>query len=330
MHACMHEEETCKLYIVAVDKNTSTRSPADTHRLIIFTMYATRVNPIFSLVVTSLCVTRSQHASFNISYPAVVLRPGVNGNIHVCPTEDVVEATNTQIRQDIRDLINARFETCGGIGWRRFAYLDMTDSTMQCPPGLTETSYSKRTCGIRSSGRCDSTTFPNSGGEYSRVCGRIIGYQYGEPEAFRLGGDDIESLYTDGVSVTHGAAGSRVHIWTFVAGMGTNFSTGQERLCPCDATVVINTVPSFLGDEYFCNSGNHEPNVFRQNVLYPDDPLWDGVGCEPHSTCCTFNNPPFFYKQLPNPTTDDIEVRLCASQRFIDDIPIELIELYVK
>lgn len=59
-------------------------------------------------------------------------------SIDVCPTEDVVEATNIQIKQDIRDLIRARFETCGGIGWRRFAYLNMTDSTMQCPPGFTE------------------------------------------------------------------------------------------------------------------------------------------------------------------------------------------------
>lgn len=296
-------------------------------RLTVSMMYATGINRILCLIVTSLCVAHSQHTSINITYPAVILRPD---NIYVCPSDDVVEATNNQIMQDIRDLISARFETCGGIGWRRFAYLDMTDSTMQCPPGLTETSYSKRTCGIRSGGTCDSTIFTNSGGEYSRVCGRIKRYQYGEPEGFRLGGNDIESLYMDGVSVTHGQPGSREHIWTFVAGMGTNFTTGQNRLCPCDATVPIDTVPSFLNDEYFCSSGNHEPNVFRQNVLYPDDPLWDGVGCEPHSTCCTFNNPPFFYQQLPNPTTDDIEVRLCASQRFIDDIPIELIELYVK
>ena len=166
-------------------------------------MYATRVNAILCLVITSLSVAYNQHTSINISYPAVVLQPAVGDNINVYPTEDVVEATNIQIKQDIRDLIRARFETCGGIGWRHFAYLNMTDSTMQCPPGFTETSYSKRTCGIRPGSRCDSTTFTNSGGEYSWVCGRIKGYQYGEPEAFSPGGNDIESLYMDSVSVTH-------------------------------------------------------------------------------------------------------------------------------
>ena len=145
-------------------------------------MYATRINHILYLVASSLCVAHSQHTSISITYPAVVLQ---TDNTYVCPSEDVVEATNNQIMQDIRDLISARFETCGGIGWRHFAYLDMTDSTMQCPPGLTETSYSKRTCGIRSCNTCDSTVFTNSGGEYSRVCGRIKRYQYGEPKAFR-------------------------------------------------------------------------------------------------------------------------------------------------
>ena len=72
--------------------------------------------------------------------------------------------------------------SCGGIGWRRVVYLDMTDSSTTCPSGWQLTGYSKRTCGTVStiSFTCDSATFPVSGGEYTRVCGRIKAYQWGK------------------------------------------------------------------------------------------------------------------------------------------------------
>ena len=64
-------------------------------------------------------------------------------------------------------------------------------------------------------------------------------------------------------------------------------------------------------------------------VLYSSDVLWDGQGCTANSTC-QFNNPPWFTKNLPSATTDDIELRLCTnSQLAVDDVPIEFIELYV-
>ena len=65
------------------------------------------------------------------------------------------------------------------------AELDMTNSSHQCPSGLMErTDSGKRTC-VRSesSGGCSSINFITPGVEYSNVCGRVIGYQYGTPEA---------------------------------------------------------------------------------------------------------------------------------------------------
>ena len=67
-----------------------------------------------------------------------------------------------------------------------------------------------------------------------------------------------------------------------------------------------------------------------QVVFYPNDPLWDGQGCGT-STCCTFSNPPWFCKQLPQATTDDIEIRLCGTYYESvtqEDTPIELMEIY--
>ena len=82
-----------------------------------------------------------------------------------------------------------------------------------------------------------------------------------------------------------------------------------------------------MGEDYFCESG--VSSGFPGPILYSDDPLWDGDGCISSSTCCEFNNPPYFTKQLTRPTTDDIEVRLCIYD-YRADIAIELIELYVK
>jgi hypothetical protein len=43
----------------------------------------------------------------------------------------------------------------------------------------------------------------------------------------------------------------------------------------------------------------------------------------------TFNNPPWFFRELPQPTTDDIEMRGCRDQEAgSEDIAIESVEIY--
>ena len=221
---------------------------------------------------------------------------------------------------------------CGGTGgWRRVVYLNFTDPNTTCPSGWRLTSHSKRTCGRvnNSALSCDSVTFPVSGGEYTRVCGRIRAYQYKNTDGFEVYGDgrvtSIDGAYVEGVSLTHGSP--RQHIWTFAAGYSEIHTTGAV-LCPCDATNNI-TIPPFVDEDYFCESGRQQGDP--QGIFYPDDPLWDGNGCDATSTCCSFNNPPYFTKQLSNPTTDDIEARLCREHNYgVEDTPIEFVELYVQ
>ena len=81
-----------------------------------------------------------------------------------------------------------------------------------------------------------------------------------------------------------------------------------------------------MGGDYFCESG---VNSRSTDGFHPDDLLWDGDSCAVSSTCCPFNNPPYFTKQLPNPTTDDLEVRLCQDNG-ANDTPIEFMELHNK
>ena len=224
--------------------------------------------------------------------------------------------------------------TCGGtIGWRRVVYLDMTDSSTTCPSGWQLTGYSKRTCGRVSAGfySCDSATFPVSGGEYTRVCGRIKAYQWGWTLAFYSYHNGlmttIDGAYVSGMSVTHGSP--QQHIWTSAAG-ATEVNPTETWVCPCDASSDIR-VPPFVGEDYFCESGVNEAMDNRYYTLHSTDTLWDGEDCLPSSTCCSQHNPPYFIKQLPTPTTDDIEARVCLYHPSIyANIAVELVELYVQ
>ena len=87
--------------------------------------------------------------------------------------------------------------------------------------------------------------------------------------------------------------------------------------------------PQFIGNNYFCESGN-PTDSFDDNHFFSNDPLWDGQQCE--GTCCTgTNSPPWFSVQLPAPTTDAIKVSICCDQDTNDeDVPVKLIEIYVQ
>ena len=140
----------------------------------------------------------------------------------------------------------------------------------------------------------------------------------------------MNDSYFSGVAVMHGSP--RQHIWSFVAGAVENYTSYAETLCPCDTSYNI-SIPSFVGDDYFCESGYIYPGFYDSEFFsfHSDDPLWDGDGCHSSSTCCTFNNPPYFTKYLDNPTADDIELRLCCHfQSDSHNVAVELVEIYVR
>ena len=164
-------------------------------------------------------------------------------------------------------------ELCNSTGgWMRVAYLNMTDSSEKCPDGFRL--YSKngvRTCGrpVSSGGSCVGITFSSGNIEYSQVCGKVIGYQFGSPDG--TVGSDINGYYIDGISLTHGSP--RKHIWSFISGP---FENHHASFCPC-GTVGQRSAPSFVGTDYYCESGN--PKTSWLPKLYTNDLLWDGQGC---------------------------------------------------
>ena len=163
---------------------------------------------------------------------------------------------------------------CGNItgGWMRAAYIDMTNVSNTCPHGLNYTvESSTRMCTrSHSTGRysCSSVTFPTHGVPYTKVCGRARGYQFGSTSSFfnyhTAGQTTLDSSYVSGLSVTYGS--SRNHIWTFVSAFSKGVSYTHAN-CPC-ALYPGPAAPPFVGERYFCESGNTGP--YQRQCMVPD------------------------------------------------------------
>ena len=230
-------------------------------------------------------------------------------------------------------------KSCGGVvgGWMKVVALDMTVTRTQCPGSLRQyNNFNLRTCGIKSdySMVCSPVIlFHTNTTTYSKVCGKIKAYQKGSPDAFgthvRLVPNSINDNYVDGISLTHGNL--RHHIWTFAAALDEDTSSFPQYNCPCTDTRNQNRAtspPAFVGNDYFCDTGSQYR--YDKSMFYSRDPLWDGAGCGTYNACCSFNNPPWFYKQLSRATTDDIEMRVCRDETIAnEDIRIEMVDIYV-
>ena len=220
-------------------------------------------------------------------------------------------------------------------GWTRLGYLDMTDATVDCPDGFRL--YEGQ--GIRGCGRpwggasCVSTKLQSNGISYSEVCGRVTGYQKGTPDGVDTRfitediHNDINQYYVDGVSITHGFP--RQHIWTLMAGVFESYEDDGD--CPCNTPPGAGqTVQSFIGNDYFCESGN--PTNEYSNKVFAVDPLWDGKGCSiKEANCCQSSSGlPWFHKKI-NATIDYIELRECGDQKVGDeDVLVNFYDIYVK
>ena len=278
---------------------------------------------IFVLTVLLLQKAEASQRS-RATYPLVVIK---GDGPNTCPSMGVRETAIQSIRNDIeRNLTTAVH--CGNGFWYQVAYLNMTDPQQNCPSAWRQyTSNSARVCGRQtsSSGSCSAILYTTDR-SYSKVCGRIIGYQVATTDAFSNDYNtiDINSVYVDGISVTRGQP--RNHIWTFAAGVTENSNRHAGYNCPCHDSTATQP-PTFVGDNYYCESGN--PSNVWTGALDSGDKLWDGEQCDNEGSCCT--GPPWFSVDLGINSTDSIEVRICGSEGTMnEDTPIELLEIYIQ
>ena len=217
-------------------------------------------------------------------------------------------------------------------GWTRVAYLNMTKYNDTCPPGLSLQRYDNVDHGVcgqsnSSKGGCSSTKFSAFGLNYNKVCGQVRGYQYYSPDAFYSLSKGIDSYYVDGVSITHGRY-PRTHIWTYAGGLREDGYNVND--CPCNYGNSHKVASSFVGNHYYCESALN-PHTILEQVLYGNDPLWDGKNCDSReASCCTNSKMPWFYRVFDDITNNDIELRVCTDSGIPDeDTPLDIIEIYI-
>ena len=219
--------------------------------------------------------------------------------------------------------MNCTLFSCKGMtgGWRRVAYLNtIKNNTMppQCPPGLGARNDPPSCRSNIINEGCASVMYPVEGA-YRCIFGRIIARQSGDPDGFtnpqsqlRNGNPTLEGNYADGVSLTYGSP--KKHIWTFTAAI--SFSS-TEDCSRCE----VNIPSMIVGTDYTCDV------LFQRcgndGLAVCTDSLWDGNGgtCPSNAT---------FYRELPESTTDNIEMRVCRDQdRTDEDFLITFVEIYV-
>ena len=236
------------------------------------------------------------------------------------------------IQDKINPYLNSVYGTvcgCKGPSWTKLVDLDMSNTTQTCPTSswrLVSTS-SVRACGRTAAG-CQSATFSTQGKLYTRVCGQVNGIQFGNPDGFHASILGIEGRYMDGVSITSGSP--RQHICTFTGYVGSHFplthsGVHAQTLIDKELLLYRHLLETTISVTLEILKTNHRP-IYRTN-----NPLWNGEGCSSISTCCKFNNPPWFCASLPDSTTDDLEVRICGDETTAtEDTLITRLELYIK
>jgi len=223
---------------------------------------------------------------------------------------------------------------CGGHkgGWTRIAQFD-TSRGDACPSGwtlmTTPGANSKTVCRSgNDNGGCHSTTFTNYNISFYKVCGQAKGYQKGTTDGYSHKVTTINQPYVDGLSITLGDP--RKHVWTYAVGQNDERSNYDRVTCPCGVIKGPDS-PSFVGDHYYCESGNSVANNFTENAYYTTDPLWDGLECSLSVNCCTQPDMPWFLRQFATAQETFIEARICKNGPFSDeDILVESMELYIQ
>ena len=103
--------------------------------------------------------------------------------------------------------------------------------------------------------------------------------------------------------------------------------------CPWTVLGTSKTLPNFLGNDYYCDSGNPSRNSWRDGHLYPDC-LWDNSGpsCVSGSTCCNNPDQPWFKKKLTQPANEDMEMHWCGNESPVSNeaTATTRVELYIS
>ena len=79
--------------------------------------------------------------------------------------------------------------------------------------------------------------------------------------------------------------------------------------CPCAAHPrTENLTPDYVEDHYYCDTATYNT---PKEEWYANNTLWDSKDCYPGSKYCENDRLPWFWRTLPQETSDDVEVVVC-------------------
>ena len=246
--------------------------------------------------------------------------------IPIAVGEDSCGSTNylQSVRDQSQALVAAirPVSECGGGWWKEVVSLDMTDPSQQCPSGWTLNSEPRACARPDTEDGCSLVTFP-VGLSYTRVCGRLSGRLNESADSFGTHGTRTSINYLDGISLVRSSGSSDEpqelgqHIWSFAADNHL-FNPASPIHCPCSGDSDSPSPPSFVGNNYFCDS-------YPVNGL-----LWDGQDCVSVLSCCKYNNPPWFNVEMSK-SAENIEARICTDEDASNEnIFVEALQIFVQ
>ena len=117
------------------------------------------------------------------------------------------------------------------------------------------------------------------GWTYSEIRGELVGHVMGGIDAFRYeswrGENTIDDAYVDGIAIARWGARERIHVATYGVGLSypaRGYSYYPVGNCPCHGGGEL--PPDWLGENYFCDSGNRGGS---QCQVGPYEPLTGGA-----------------------------------------------------
>lgn len=141
----------------------------------------------------------------------------------------------------------------------------------------------------------------NLGIEYQELRGNVVLKQFGSTDAFRAmsASSDVDDLYMDGAAFFVDNEGDREHVYSY--GIAVSMSSSRDNspsACPENGGT---STPTFVGSDYFCDSGN---DVYGYAFQQYNKPLF--VGNE-------------FIKTLSSSNRSPIEIRFLNDQYSTDE-----------
>ena len=141
----------------------------------------------------------------------------------VCPQTDAARQNlSSQVHKALTSVRESSIivRECGDGIWYKVTHLNMSEPTAHCPSVWKEYISPVKTCGRHdnSDSSYSSMIYRSNGYNYTKVCGRALGYRYGYTDGFN--GPPVTSpddVYVEGLSITHGMQ-QCTHTWTYAAG----------------------------------------------------------------------------------------------------------------